>query len=74
MSILKSRIENCIFHIHKTKYLLDPRFRGEGLRDDEVLDCMEVIANSARHLGLETKTEDIVDNARAFMNKDGVFF
>lgn len=68
---LKSRIEFSIFDIHKAAYLLDPRFREAGLRDEEVLNLMQVISSIGEELNLNSET--ILENVNEFKLKTGFF-
>ncbi|KAJ1529989.1 hypothetical protein ONE63_006717 [Megalurothrips usitatus] len=68
---LDDRMNFCIFDIHKAAYLLDPRFKGQGLSDSEVLDALEVIKSIANHLDLNS--DDVIANVTAFRNRVGFF-
>ncbi|XP_011707595.1 PREDICTED: uncharacterized protein LOC105462588 [Wasmannia auropunctata] len=50
---VKNRMNFILYDIHKTTYLLDPRFHGQGLSDLECLDCLELISSLASFLGLD---------------------
>ncbi|KAE8740220.1 hypothetical protein FOCC_FOCC014272 [Frankliniella occidentalis] len=51
--ILADRKGYTIAPIHMAAYLLDPRFKGEGLEDKEIADAVECISKLARHMGLD---------------------
>lgn len=50
---LNSRREFCVTDIHRAAHLLDPRFRGMHLSEDEVVDASEFIFNTAKQMHVD---------------------
>lgn len=68
---LKETLDFTLKDIHKAAYLVDPRFCGEGLSDEEVLDSFEVIRSIAGHFGFNV--EQVNANFMEFRAKSGFF-
>lgn len=68
---LSKRFEFCCKPVHKAAYYVDPRFRGEGLSDEDCLDCLEVIKQISDHLSLPTS--EVIANAALFKAKKGFY-
>ncbi|KAK3909078.1 Phenylcoumaran benzylic ether reductase POP1 [Frankliniella fusca] len=68
---LRYRIRFICFDIHLAAYILDPRFRGEGLSDEEVGAGLTVIQSIAENLDLDKAK--VLANVLLFKSKSGFF-
>lgn len=51
--LLKERKEYTVAPIHMAAYLLDPRYMGEGLEDEEEGEAIVFISKLAEHMGID---------------------
>lgn len=68
---LAKRIDFTCKDIHKAAYFVDPRFRGEGLADEECLNSLEIIKQISTHLNLDIN--EVVANAAMYKSQSGFF-
>jgi hypothetical protein len=71
VSRLRYRIRFICYDIHLASYILDPRFRGEGLSDHEVGAGLTVIEAIAVNLQLDKAK--VLANVLMFKSKSGFF-
>ncbi|KAK3932983.1 Histone chaperone RTT106 [Frankliniella fusca] len=69
--ILQGRKEFTIAPIHMAAYMLDPRFMGEGLANEEVAEAITWISRMAGHRGLDEGA--VIANLGQFRTKVGFF-
>lgn len=65
------RFDFCCKDIHKAAYYVDPRFRGEGLSDEDCLNCLEVIKQISNHIDLPA--DEVIANAAMYKSKSGFY-
>ena len=50
---LKARRDFCLTNIHKAAHLLDPRFSGKHLSEEDIVDASEFIFNTAKQMHVD---------------------
>lgn len=68
---LRFRMRFICYDIHLAAYILDPRFRGEGLSHEEFNSGLQVIESIAEYLQLDKGK--VIANVLMFRNKAGFF-
>jgi len=68
---LKDRIEYCVQPIHLAAYVVEPRFLGDGLSDEEFLKATDVILSLARHLDLDE--DSVLTSLTEYKCQSGIY-
>lgn len=69
---LSARREFCIKIIHKAANLLDPKYIGKHVTEDEIIDAMQFVSEAAKHLQ-DCESDKVLADLANYRSKRGLW-